>query len=224
VSGNHGRNSQQPSSGELNSIQVSTPQQSSKPFIAPSGTPIKKSPPIADIVEDKIFEKKEIIPVVTIEQPTITETSEKLMEEEPQEVSSVEVESLLNSSSVEEEGELDLNQFSNVWNQLFEKIFSNIPTIYFPLKGIVPEVKDRIIQVRLKNELQKEHFEPKVRDILAFLRTNLSDTFEDISIHVDETYVARKIIYDSVDKLKNLSEQNPNFEQFKSILDLKIKE
>jgi hypothetical protein len=41
---------------------------------------------------------------------------------------------------------------------------------------------------------------------------------------VDETYVARKIIYDSVDKLKNLSEQNPNFEQFKSILDLKIKE
>ncbi len=224
MSGNHGRNSQQPPSGELNSIQVSTPQQSSKPFVAPSGTPIKKSPPIADIVEDKIFEKKEIIPIVTIEQPKILETSDKVMEEEPREVSTVEEDSLSDSSMMEDEVELDLNQFSNVWNQLFEEIFSNIPTIYFPLKGIVPEVKDKIIQVKLKNELQKEHFEPKVRDILAYLRSNLSDVFEDISIHVDETYVARKIIYDSVDKLKNLSEQNPNFEQFKSILDLKIKE
>ena len=209
---------------ELNSIQVSTPQQSSKPFVAPSGIPIKKSPPIADIVEDKIFEKKETIPVVAIEQPKITEKTEKLMAVELSEVADVEEQTVPDLSPAEEEVELDLNQFSNAWNQLFEEIFCNIPTIYFPLKGIVPEVKDRIIHVRLKNELQKEHFEPKVKDILAYLRTNLSDAFDDISIHVDETYVARKIIYDSVDKLKNLSEQNPNFEQFKSILDLKIKE
>ncbi len=208
----------------MNSIQVSTPQQSSKPFIAPSGIPIKKSPPIADIVEDKIFEKKDIVPVVKEEQTTISEATESLIEEEPIEVSVVEEESLSNLSHIEEEKELDLNQFAIVWNQLFEEIFCNIPPIYFPLKGIVPEVNDRIIKVRLKNELQKEHFEPKVRDILAYLRTNLKDVFEDIDIHVDETYVARKIIYDSADKLKNLSEQNPNFEQFKSILDLKIKE
>lgn len=224
MSGNHGRNSQQPPSGELNTIQVTIPQQSAKPFVAPSGFPIKKSPPIADIVDDKIFENKELIPVVTEDKPIISENNDVIIPEQSEDVSAVEDESLSNITQIDEEKEIDLNQFAIVWNQLFEEIFSHIPTIYFPLKGIVPEVKERLIQVKLKNELQKEHFEPKVRDILAYLRTNLNDHFDDINIHVDETYVARKIIYDSADKLKNLSEQNPNFDQFKSILDLKIKE
>jgi hypothetical protein len=120
--------------------------------------------------------------------------------------------------------QMDLDQFAKLWSTLFESLFQNIPTIYFPLKDYIPVVKNNNIEISLKNELQKEHFEPKVREILAFFRSQFMEELEDIIIHVDETFVPRKVIYDTADKMKNLLEQNPNMEEFTSILDLQVKE
>jgi hypothetical protein len=107
---------------------------------------------------------------------------------------------------------------------MFETVFKDIPTIYYPLKEYVPTIQDNIIEINLKNDLQKDHFDPKIREVLAYLRTNFNEAIEDIIVQVDESIVTRKVIYDTADKMKNLTEQNPSFEDFNAILDLRVKE
>jgi hypothetical protein len=209
-------------------LQVTAPQQSTKPFVAPTGIPIKKTPPISDIVEEKFLNEK--IPPTLIENDIVDDhLNLKKNEINSSEIIKTEVEleikKIEKSTPVSPDlGSIDKAHFAQIWAEMFEEIFVEVPTIYYPLKGITPEIKENIIEVRLKNELQKEYFEPKIRDILAYLRSNVSNLFEDIKIQVDETLVTRKVIYDTVDKMKNLAEQNPNFEQFNSILDLRVKE
>jgi len=207
------------------------PQQSQKAFISPSGVPIKKTPSIADIVEDKEIKEVQVkikreevvktvqpIPEIVIvsEEIPISETDENVsIEEEDEELINAEVSS---------PQELDLSQFPKYWNEMFETVFKDIPTIYYPLKEYVPTIQDNIIEINLKNDLQKDHFDPKIREVLAYLRTNFNEAIEDIIVQVDESIVTRKVIYDTADKMKNLTEQNPSFEYFNAILDLRVKE
>lgn len=210
---------------------MSMPQQSQKAFISPSGVPIKKTPSIADIVEDKEIKEvqvkikreevvKTVQPITEIvivsEEIPISETDENVsIEEEDEELINAEVSS---------PQELDLSQFPKYWNEMFETVFKDIPTIYYPLKEYVPTIQDNIIEINLKNDLQKDHFDPKIREVLAYLRTNFNEAIEDIIVQVDESIVTRKVIYDTADKMKNLTEQNPSFEDFNAILDLRVKE
>lgn len=210
---------------------MSMPQQSQKAFISPSGVPIKKTPSIADIVEDKEIKEVQVkikreevvktvqpIPEIVIvsEEIPISETDENVsIEEEDEELINAEVSS---------PQELDLSQFPKYWNEMFETVFKDIPTIYYPLKEYVPTIQDNIIEINLKNDLQKDHFDPKIREVLAYLRTNFNEAIEDIIVQVDESIVTRKVIYDTADKMKNLTEQNPSFEDFNAILDLRVKE
>jgi hypothetical protein len=78
--------------------------------------------------------------------------------------------------------------------------------------------------VVVKNDIQKEHFESKTREVLAFLRTNYDEQIEDIRVETNEKLETKKIIYDIKDKLQNFKEQNEEFEDFLHILDLKIKD
>ena len=210
---------------------MSMPQQSQKAFISPSCVPIKKTPSIADIVEDKEIKEVQVkikreevvktvqpIPEIVIvsEEIPISETDENVsIEEEDEELINAEVSS---------PQELDLSQFPKYWNEMFETVFKDIPTIYYPLKEYVPTIQDNIIEINLKNDLQKDHFDPKIREVLAYLRTNFNEAIEDIIVQVDESIVTRKVIYDTADKMKNLTEQNPSFEDFNAILDLRVKE
>lgn len=204
------------------------PQQSQKAFISPSGVPIKKTPSIVDIVEDKTIKeveskvKKEEVPqpvpeiVKVSEEIPISETDEDVaIEEEDEELLSAE------ASTVQE---VDMTLFPKYWNEMFETVFKDIPTIYYPLKEYVPTIQDNVIEINLKNDLQKDHFDPKIREVLAYLRTNFNEAIEDIVVRVDESVVTRKVIYDTADKMKNLTEQNPSFEDFNAILELRVKE
>lgn len=237
---------------------VGAPQQSTKSFTSPAGVPIKKTPPIIDIIQENVpketpivkpEEQQEVIAVVqeseTIEEPQTESSIEIETSIEPESVqietvttpeisnSSVEIESVqldpivpvesIVSSSNELKTEED-NSFAFHWGNLFKEYFTRIPIIFFPLKEYIPQLKENIIYVDLKNENQKEHFEPKIREILSYLRTHYSDLIEDIVVNVDETIVTRKVIYDTADKMKNLNEQNINFEEFSNILNLKVKE
>lgn len=219
---------------------VGSPQQSTKSFNSPVGVPIKKTPPITDLIHDKLVsEPKSVVQEKSIEDPKeidlIEETkTESLIDDnlslESKEIQSDPIEPIQTPTTISDNiesvaTEIDAtNTFAHHWEILFEKLFKHIPIIYFPLKGYIPKLKENKIHLELKNENQKEHFEPKIREVLSYLRTNYSDLIEDVVINVDETIVTRKIIYDTVDKLKNLNEQNIDFEEFNSILNLKVKE
>jgi hypothetical protein len=109
------------------------------------------------------------------------------------------------------------------WGAMFEKVFASVPTIYIPLKEILPEIDNNIIKVVVKNEIQKEHFEAKTREVLAFLRTHYDEHIEEIIVETNESLETKKIIYDDKDKLQNFKEQNEEFEDFVQILELAIK-
>lgn len=201
------------------------------------GVPIKKTPPIVDIIEEIVKKEPEITtidskttiePTVPIEHVDIknkveenSDPIEDLIPSEPIEIQDNIVQNeVLNNVTPE----ISTDDFSAHWGTLFDTIFSHTPTIYYPLKGYVPKIKGNLIYIDLKNEIQKEHFEPKIREILSYLRTHFNERIEDVLVNVDETIVTKKIIYDTVDKMKNLNEQNSNFEEFSAILDLKVKE
>jgi len=107
---------------------------------------------------------------------------------------------------------------------MFELVFTTVPTIYYPLKNNVPEIDNNIINLTVKNEIQKEHFEAKKREVLEYLRTHFSEQIEDVVVGANEQMDTKKIIYDIKDKLQNFKEQNVEFDDFLQILDLKIKE
>jgi len=116
------------------------------------------------------------------------------------------------------------SDFPTHWRALFEQVFSSVPTIYYPLKESLPEINNNIIKVTVKNDIQKEHFEAKIRDVLEFLRTHYDEKIEDVVVETNEQLEVKKIIYDVKDKLQNFKEQNEEFEDFLQILDLKIKD
>ena len=114
--------------------------------------------------------------------------------------------------------------FPTHWRTMFERIFASVPTIYIPLKETLPQIENNIIKVSVKNDVQKEHFEAKTREVLEFLRTHFNEQIEDIVVETNELLETKKIIYDVKDKLQNFKEQNAEFEDFLQILDLKIKD
>ncbi|MCL2168201.1 MAG: hypothetical protein FWH59_03640 [Lentimicrobiaceae bacterium] len=196
ASGNHGRNNTDPSPpGGISALTPSTtPQQSTRSFVAPSAMPIKKTPDITDIIGEQ---KKEELNTPLTSQP-----------------------STLNSQP----STLNSEDFSSHWRAMFEQVFAAIPIIYHPLKESLPEIENNIIKVIVKNKIQKEHFEAKTREVLEYLRINFDEKIEDVIVETDEKMETKKIIYDVKDKLQNFKEQNEEFEDFMQILDMKIKD
>ena len=114
--------------------------------------------------------------------------------------------------------------FPTHWHTMLTQVFASIPIIYYSLKETLPEIKNNIIHVVVKNTLQKEHFEAKTREVLAFLRTHFDEKIENVIVEANEQLETKKIIYDVKDKLQNFKEQNIEFDDFIQILDLKIKD
>jgi len=119
---------------------------------------------------------------------------------------------------------LTSKDFPTHWRFMFEQIFTTIPTIYNPLKDSLPKIENNIIKVTVKNDIQKEHFEAKTREVLEYLRTHYDEQIENVVVETNERLETKKIIYDAKDKLQNFKEQNEEFEDFLQILDMKIKE
>lgn len=113
-----------------------------------------------------------------------------------------------------------VSDFAEKWHEMFEQVFVNIPSIYFPYREYTPELKDNIIHFKVNNEIQKENIEIQKRDILEFLRNHFDHAIEDLVITSDQTFIPKKIIYDQKDKFENFAEENPNFVDFVKILNL----
>jgi len=198
-SGNHGRNSNESSPpGIGNLVPSTTPQQSVRGFVSPSSMPIKKTPDITDIIGEKE------VPV----------GRGSLYENNP-----------TSNIQLSDVGKSDTKQrFPTQWRTMFNQVFASVPTIYIPLKETLPEVDDNIIKITVKNQIQKEHFESKTREIIDFLKTHYDKQIKDIVVETNERLETKKIIYDVKEKLQNFKDQNNNFEDFLQILDLKIKD
>ena len=198
----------------------SAPQQSERSFISPSSVPIKKTPRIDDLLVDK---------PLPVKHDTL-HSSEETVEKQNVESAKETVEKQNVESSVETvekqnvESKIQNTELPQLWNMMLQSVFQSIPTIYYPLKDIVPQVKDNVIYLVVKNAIQKEHFENKRREVFEYLNQHASFKVEDIIITVDELVETKKIIYDQDDKIKNFTEQNPEFQDFLQILDLKIKD
>jgi hypothetical protein len=114
--------------------------------------------------------------------------------------------------------------FNESWRTMFNQVFASVPTIYIPFKESLPEIENNIIKVTVLNDVQKEHFEAKTREVLEFLRSNFDEQIEDIVVKTNEQLETKKIIYDVREKLQNFKEQNPDIDDFIQILELKIKD
>ena len=190
--------------------------------MAPAATPVKKTPDITDIIVEKRLDDETIRRL-----DDDAESRKQKAEEEKGEEEKEEEEEPLGAESNEEEkivnSQLSIVNFQEQWRVMFEQIFASVPTIYFPLKESLPKIENNIITVDVKNEIQKEHFEAKAREVLEFLRTHYDEKIEDIVVETNEQLETKKIIYDIKDKLQNFKEQNDEFEEFLQVLDLKIK-
>jgi len=216
-----------------------TPQQSTRGFVAPSSAPIKKTPDISDVIgaeeqKSRRAEKENTLnpysqkaPLVAAQQNTLNPDLIKapLVAKGDEE----EINSPSNVEGVpEERGSLQeitpQRNFPEIWRAMFEHVFASVPTIYYPLKETLPEIENSIIKIIVKNDVQKEHFEAKIRDVLEFLKNRYPEHVENIIVETNEKLETKKIIYDVKDKLQNFKEQNVEFDEFLQILDLKIKE
>ncbi|MCL1850027.1 MAG: hypothetical protein FWF70_01255 [Bacteroidetes bacterium] len=216
-SGNHGRNSADNQPVAISNLVSSTlPQQSTRGFVSPSATPIKKSPDITDIIVEKTENRKQ---KAEVEETNIAHEILRFAQNDKNNHLS-----LLPSSGLPVSEKDTPATFQDHWHTMFGQVFASVPTIYFPLKEYLPEIENNIIKVTVKNDVQKEHFEAKTREVLEYLRTHYDEQIEDIVVKTDEKMVTKKIIYDVKDKLQNFKEQNEEFDEFLQILELQIKD
>lgn len=115
--------------------------------------------------------------------------------------------------------------FETVWNTMFDLLFAKIATVYYPLKGVIPQLKNNVIYVTVKNELMKENYEPQIRLALEYLRNNYNPQIDNIVLRVEEVKEEKStLIYDTQDKMNDLRRENPAIPEFLRILNLSAKD
>ena len=169
--------------------------------VAESKSGVEISPESADVQTPKTQPEPDTMPMESAE----------IVASEPEPITPVVPENVDSESS---------SDFEAKWHEMFEQVFVNIPSIYFPYREYTPELKDNIIHFKVNNEIQKENIEIQKRDILEFLRNHFDHAIEDLVITSDQTFIPKKIIYDQKDKFENFAEENPNFVDFVKILNL----
>lgn len=197
---------------------LTAPQVSSQVFVPPVINPVKPAPKISALVNDQLPSAVEVAPTQAAPQ---TESSE------PRQEAKNTVETDIDSEEVVDDGDnavVDEN-FETAWNTMFDLLFVKIATVYYPMKGVIPKLKDNVIYVKVKNELMKENFEPQIRLALEYLRNNYSPKIDNIVVRVEEVKEEKStLIYDTQDKMNDLWRENPQMPEFLKILNLSAKD
>lgn len=105
---------------------------------------------------------------------------------------------------------------------MVETLFATTPTLYASLKNSIPDVEQKIVQLKLRNDRQKEDFMLKKIDALRLLREG-DNSLNDIEVILDTQTSTKKYIIDDSDKLDELKKQNADLEDFLQILSLRVK-
>jgi hypothetical protein len=219
--------------------------------VPPVTVPVKKTPKISDVLQDPVPVTTSVQASATEQPPVGAESPasqhgqataepQERMEEASSEISDAEIkpetievsensEKSPDTEAVDTPSETEVPQaisssdekFVSAWNTMFELLFREIATIYYPLKGVVPSIENNIIHVKVKNEMMKDNFESRIRLALEYLRNNFNQRIDDIQVEV-ETNPAQtsKLIYDTQDKMNDLNKENPELPEFLKILNL----
>lgn len=184
-------------------------------------SPVRKAPTIKDLIADPKVEED-------------TSSSENADVETEKEIAQLadtqdaETSELPSENRVSEDSDSTAStdeKFEEKWTEMFELLFREIPTIYYPLKDIIPPISDNVITVSVNNELMKENFESRTRLALEYLRNHYSPQVDDIKVVVrEDTQPKKKLIYDTQDKMDDLKNQNPDLPEFLEILKLSAKD
>lgn len=221
----------------------------------PVTVPVKKTPKISDVLQDPLPVTPSSQPLATEQPTVSADSpasQQGMASAEPQErtgevssessVAEVEQETMEVSETSEKsagtetvgspsetEASTSLSssdeRFVNAWNTMFELLFREIATIYYPLKGVVPSIENNVIHVKVKNEMMKDNFESRIRLALEYLRNNFDQRVDDIQVEVEVNPAqTSKLIYDTQDKLNDLNKENPELPEFLKILNLSAKD
>ena len=98
------------------------------------------------------------------------------------------------------------------------------PMIYYPLKDIIPTMKDDVVRFEVQNEFQKNQCEMYKRAMLEYWRNHFSINVDDMEIVTNENLETKKVIYSTEDKLNNMMEQNSELQNFLKELNFRVKD
>ena len=221
----------------------------------PVTVPVKKTPKISDVLQDPLPVTTSVQPAAAEQPPASAESPISQLSQasaEPQErekevssetsVTDVNLEisevsevsgKVTDTETVDTQLETEAPQaisssdekFVSAWNTMFELLFREIATIYYPLKGVVPSIENNIIHVKVKNEMMKDNFESRIRLALEYLRNNFNQRIDDIQVEIEANPAqTSKLIYDTQDKMNDLNKENPDLPEFLKILNLSAKD
>ena len=121
-------------------------------------------------------------------------------------------------------GDKEEEDFAVCWNLLFETLFSGNHLIYYSLKDETPRYENDVINIEVKNNIQKELIETSMTAILEYWRNHFSLNVDDLEITVNEQKESKKVIVNSEDKMSNMADQNGQLMDFLNILKFSIKD
>ncbi|MDR2979182.1 MAG: hypothetical protein LBV02_01870 [Bacteroidales bacterium] len=110
------------------------------------------------------------------------------------------------------------------WEKMADLFFDKMPTVYYSIKEHIPEIKDNIVLIGIKNPLQKDLIESKKRDVLAYLRQHVDNTINDVEVVVDENIETKIKLLNAQDRVHELVQQNEDLPEFLKILNLSVRE
>lgn len=221
----------------------------------PVTVPVKKTPKISDVLQDPVPVTTSVQASATEQSPEGAESPtsqlgqasvepQERMVEASSEISDAEIKPEIievsensvkspDTETVDTPSETEAPQaisssdekFVSAWNTMFELLFREIATIYYPLKGVVPSIENNIIHVKVKNEMMKDNFESRIRLALEYLRNNFNQRIDDIQVEIEANPAqTSKLIYDTQDKMNDLNKENPDLPEFLKILNLSAKD
>lgn len=181
---------------------------------------VKKSPPVKDLIKDPVVipEKKEEsdeqiaplnsqLPTPNLELP---DPNPEIPEEKREQV----------APNINEE-KLD---FAAHWEKIADLFFNKMPTVYYSIKEHLPEIKDNIILIGIKNPLQKDLIESKKWEVLDYLRQHVDNMIDNMEIVVDENIETKIKLWNAQERVNELVQQNEDLPEFLKILNLSVRE
>jgi hypothetical protein len=107
-------------------------------------------------------------------------------------------------------------QLLSAWNLYAESVKADKVRLYHILKAAQPVKKDENrIGFDVKNSLQKDAVEKFQSELMGFICSKLSNNTLALDINIIEDSQQQKTLYTDTDKLKYLTEKNPNLNTLK---------
>lgn len=115
-------------------------------------------------------------------------------------------------------------RLQTAWFAMLDSIFADDPLVLYPLKQHLPIIENGTLTIPVKNSMQIDRLKQKGEQILKFMQTQYDANIAEVKPLLETNLESQKAIFDNKDKLQHFHEENKEFGDFLSILNLAIKE